>query len=93
MIQDVAGRVDAAFRLSPQQMAEAEFLVRQKYRTKDPAFLSLKEEDLQLGRYPCGDFESHPYGKVRRAYGKVRRAYGKVRRDYQIDDAVLYGPR
>ena len=60
--------------------------MRQKYRTKDPAFLSRKEEDLQLGRYPCGNFESHPYGKVRRAYGKVRR-------DYQIGDAVLYVPR
>ena len=79
MIQDVAGRVDAAFRLSPQQMAEAEFFVRQKYRTKDPAFLSLKGEDLQLGRCPCCDFESHPYDKIRR--------------DYRIGDAVLYVPR
>ena len=53
--------------------------MRQKHRTKDPAFLSLKKDDLKLGRCPCGDFESLPYGKVRR--------------DYQIGDAVLYVPR
>ena len=80
MVRDVAGKVDVAFRPTAQQTAEAEFFVRQKYRTGDRAFLTLKEGDLQLGRCPCDDsFESY--------------SYGRVRQDYRIGDTVLCAPR
>ena len=79
-MRDVAGKVDVAFCPTPQQKAEAEFFVRQRYRTDDRAFLTLEQDDLQLGRCPCDDsFESY--------------SYGKLRQDYRIGDTVLYIPR
>jgi DNA (cytosine-5)-methyltransferase 1 len=78
----VAGKVDVVFRPKPEQMLEAEFFVRQKYRTDDPAFLTLKESDLELGKCPCDeDFESPPL------------YYGKIKQDYSPGDTVLYSPK
>ncbi|KAF8250226.1 S-adenosyl-L-methionine-dependent methyltransferase [Wilcoxina mikolae CBS 423.85] len=83
LIQDVAGKVDVVFHPEKhEQTSEAKFFVRQKYRTDDPAFLTLKESDLQLGKCPCDeDFESPP------CY------YGKIKQDFSPGDTALYAPK
>jgi DNA (cytosine-5)-methyltransferase 1 len=70
--------VDVVFRPKPEEMSECDFFIRQKYRTEDPAFLSLRPSEYELGRCACDDdFEP---------------SYSKLKVDHPVGSTILYEP-
>lgn len=81
LMSEVAEKVEVVFHPKPGEEQEAEFFVRQKYRTNNPAFLTLRRSDVVLGNCACWEEEL--------AVG----SYAKARNDWVPGNSILYLPK
>ncbi|KAA8894276.1 S-adenosyl-L-methionine-dependent methyltransferase [Sphaerosporella brunnea] len=82
LIRDILGKIDVVFRPKPEEMSEAGFFIRQKYRTEDPAFLTLKHNDYAPGRCACDENSL-----------TKEESFERLTRDFPVGSTVLYEPK
>jgi DNA (cytosine-5)-methyltransferase 1 len=74
--------VDVVFRPNPEEMLKAEFFVRQKYRTEESAFHTIKPKDYELGRCACDEDSI-----------SEEESFAKFMSSYPPGSTVLYEPK
>jgi DNA (cytosine-5)-methyltransferase 1 len=79
--KDILAKVDVVFRPKPEEMSKAEFFVRQKYRTEDSAFHTIKPRDYEPGRCACDEDSI-----------SKEESFAKFMSSYPLSSAVLYEP-
>lgn len=83
-LAEIAGKVDVVFWPNDQRLPKHQYFVRQKYRTKNPAFLSLKRSDLakliQAPQQTCLEKQSS------------LSLYERIKHSHTPGDTILYAP-